>query len=485
MLSPEGIVTSWNAGARRIKGYSASEILGRHFSCFYSDEDIESGKPWSEIAVAKEHGRAEDEGWRVRKDGSRFWARVVVTALHDGDGSLRGFAKVTQDMTQRRHSNALEVSAANVNDFIAVLAHELRNPLAPIRNAVHLQKIATGNESVLQTTRQIIERQSWQLSRIVDDLLDISRITRGVMTIKGERVNLSTVVSRAVETARPAIEAGAHKIELDLADTPLHVLGDALRLDQVMSNLLNNAARYSEPGGKIVIKTRPAARDGHPFASISIRDSGNGIDPGMLDAIFGMFIQGKDPKNRPAGGLGVGLALSRAIVELHHGTLSAQSEGLRKGAEFTILLPLLDSVARSDEAVQPVDAIAAEVSKQGLGRRVMVVDDNIDAALVLASILRQHGYEAMTVHDGATAITESESFRPDVVLLDIGMPGMSGLEVARRLRERNRTPRPLLVAVTGWGKPEDAIQSRDAGIDVHMVKPVEERELLQVLQQAG
>lgn len=487
MLSPEGTITSWNLGARRIKGYEASEIIGKHFSAFYSDDDIALGKPWAELAVAKEHGRAEEEGWRVRKDGSRFWARVVVTALHDSQGVLRGFAKVTQDLTQRRHAEALANSVRNVNDFIAVLAHELRNPLAPIRNAVQLQKLLPEGSPAREAARLVIERQTAQLSRIVDDLLDTSRITRGTMLIDRKPTDLSAVVTRAVETARPAIKAGQHTLEVEMPDEPLAVLGDALRLDQVLTNLLDNAARYTPPGGHITVMVYAARVDGYLNACISVRDTGRGIDPSMFNAIFDMFVQGKATLLRPVGGLGVGLALARAIVELHHGCVEVKSEGPGKGAEFIVCMPLLAPVQQELSVPKPqaarvhAGALLPRLPELGHGPRVLVVDDNVDAAVVLAELLAMHGYQAMAVHDGPTAITQADGFRPDIILLDIGMPGMNGLEVARRLRERNLQPRPFIVAVTGWGKEEDQLRSREAGFDLHLVKPVEEMRLLEVL----
>ena len=479
MLSPEGIVTSWNEGARRITGYEASEIVGQHFSRFYDAEGIESGKPWAELAIAREHGRAEDEGWRIRKDGSRFWARVAVTALHDAEGHLRGFAKVTQDLTQRRHAEALEEAATKINNFIAVLAHELRNPLAPIRNAVQLLELVPAGDQQHEEARRIIERQSGQLSRIVDDLLDVNRITRGALEIKFATIALSDVISRAIEAARPGIEQGKHTLELDLPATPIHVLGDELRLTQALLNILNNAARYSEIGGRIVVKVSSATDPGTRSVSISVRDTGHGIDPRMIRSIFGMFVQGRDPLRSPGTGLGIGLALARSIVELHHGTLVAKSEGIGKGSEFTIELPQVDAVttttAPAREGAKPATASTHATPEKP---RILVVDDNVDAAVMLASLLQKHGHEVHSAHDGQEALSAFEGFRPDIVLLDIGMPGMGGLEIARRLRERKRSPRPIIIAITGWGKPEDESRSKDAGIDFHLVKPVEEETII-------
>jgi PAS domain S-box-containing protein len=477
MLSPDGMVSSWNLGARRIKGYEAGEVLGKHFSRFFTAEDIQHGKPWTELALARERGHAEDEGWRVRRDGSKFWAKVVITPLYDGTGKLRGYGKVTQDLTQRKHSDALEASAKSINDFIAVLAHELRNPLAPIRNAVHLLKFGTHDDADREKIVQVIDRQSGQLGRIVDDILDISRITRGTLELNKVPLPVSEFVSRALEAARPGIESGKHILNVDLSVNPI-VQGDDVRLTQALTNILNNAARYSEDGSRIWVKVSEEVTDTGREAVISVRDTGRGIDPQFLSAIFGMFIQGQDPLNRAGTGMGVGLALARSIVELHHGTIEAVSEGLGKGSEFIIRMP---AEARPAPAIQDtLHAAPPAVTK----RRILVVDDNVDAAHVLASLLMKYGHDVRTAHDGQAAIALSETFQPEFILLDLGMPGMSGLEVARRVRQRKRTPEPLIIAVTGWGKPDDVLRSHDAGFDLHLVKPVEEAQLVQALQQS-
>jgi len=477
MLSPEGVVTSWNAGARRILGYEANEIIGKHFSRFYKAEGVVEGKPWSELAIARESGRAEDEGWRVRKDGTAFRARVVVTALYDHEGSLRGFAKVTQDLTQRRHSEALAVSASNLNDFIAVLAHELRNPLAPIRNAVQLQRRASPADPMQEAARQIIDRQSAQLSRIVEDLLDISRITRGTLAMETKSVDVTAMVERAIETARPEIEAANQQLVISHGKPGWRVNGDELRLNQALTNILNNASRYTDAGGTISVSVSSDAAHEPSVVRICVRDTGRGIEPHLLHAIFGMFVHGKDPMNRPARGLGVGLALTRSIVEMHHGTVEAKSAGAGKGSEFIVTLPRL-----IEEPVRAVKAPAVGAAPAVPRNRILVVDDNADAADVLACLLREHGQEVLVVNDGPSAVQAFDGFRPQIVLLDIGMPGMSGLEVARRLRERNRSPRPLIVATTGWAKPEDELRTREAGCDIHLVKPVEESDLVRILE---
>ncbi|MDB5803684.1 MAG: two-component hybrid sensor and regulator, partial [Betaproteobacteria bacterium] len=371
LLSADGIVTSWNLGARRIKGYEPGEIIGQHFSRFYAKEDIEAGKPWGELAMARQHGRAEDEGWRIRKDGSKFWARVVVTALYDGEGVLQGFAKVTQDLTQRRHSEALEASARQVTDFIAVLAHELRNPLAPIRNAVHLLKLAP-TEEIREKAWRIVDRQSGQLSRIVDDLLDISRLTRGTLTIQTRPMEVAALVQRAVEAARPGIDAARHTLSIDLPPERLLVEGDEVRLTQALTNVLNNAARYTDPGGKIFLQVARSAIEHGERVCISVADTGRGIAPEFLGAIFGMFVQGRDALSRPAAGMGVGLALARSIAELHHGTIEAYSAGEGRGAEFVMRLPLKDVVPAAAAAPPTPPPPADVVQAAQAARRVLV-----------------------------------------------------------------------------------------------------------------
>src|SRR5581483_2962428 len=357
MLDPEGLVVSWNSGAERMKGYRRDDIVGKHFSVFFTEEDLAAGKPAQELAAARRTGRAEMEGWRVKKNGSRFWARVVLTAVQDDEGQLRGFAKVTQDLTERRHAQDLEKAAKNVNEFIAMLAHELRNPLAPIKMAVEVMAKASNDAQTCEAMRRTIDRQSAQLARIVDDMIDIARITRGGLVIEHAPVDLADVVRRGVETAAPAIATARHALEVEVSEALL-VHGDR-------------------------IWVRAQRDDGH--ALLSVRDTGRGIEPQVIERIFDMFVQGRSPLERVGGGLGIGLALARRIAELHGGTLQAKSEGENKGAEFLLRLPLSPTPARRE-------APAAE-DKIALPRRILVVDDNIDAATTLDVLLRSLGHE--------------------------------------------------------------------------------------------
>jgi PAS domain S-box-containing protein len=473
MLDPEGMITSWNTGAERIKGYAREDVLGHHFSRFYEQIDIDSGKPWEELARARREGHAEGEGWRIRKDGSRFWARFVVSPVYDDEGRLHGFAKVTQDLTQRRHTQDLEKAANNVNEFLGMLAHELRNPLAPIRLATEVMAKHPPGDPVHEAMRQTIERQTTQLMRLVDDLLDITRVTRGQLALKSEPVDVAEVVRMAIETAAPLIEISRHHLQVDVAGE-LRVIGDAQRLTQALSNLLNNAARYTPAGGTILVEARAEAG----CAVVRVRDSGRGIEADMLERIFGMFVQGRDPVDRVGSGLGIGLALARRIAELHGGRLSAASEGRGRGSVFTLELPLTVSTARS-----PVPAEEAAPSASTL-KRILIVDDNVDSAITLGHLLRSLGHVTEMVHDGVSALRAAADFRPDIVLLDIGLPGgMDGFEVARRLRAGPRGSSFRIVAITGWGQEADRQRAKEAGFDVHLVKPVDPSTLERVIEE--
>jgi PAS domain S-box-containing protein len=474
MLDPEGLVTSWNTGAERIKGYSREEIIGKHFSRFYDPRDIEIGKPWEELATARRSGRAEDEGWRLKKNGERFWARVVVTPLYDASGHMRGFAKVTQDLTERRYVQDLEQAARNVSEFISTLTHELRNPLAPIRTAIQVIGYLPNVDPALDAMHRTIDRQSAHLSRILDDMMDVARIARGKMTVETKTVDVGEVVQRAVETARPAIETGKHQLGINLPPTGVFVSGDFHRLTQLLTNLLNNAARYTPEGGRITVSVN--TEEG--TAVIRVRDNGRGIEPQHLQPIFNMFVQGRQFNDQAGRGLGVGLALARSIAELHGGTLTAFSEGENKGSEFTVRLPALDIPMRE----QPPANVGLP-SQALVARRILVVDDNVDAAETLHLLLKSLGHETCVANDGVKALKMAKEFRPDIVLLDLGMPGMDGYETARRLAALKKDQTFRIVAVSGWGQAADRQKSRDAGFDLHLVKPVGLEDLVQAVSQ--
>ncbi|HMA08453.1 MAG TPA: PAS domain-containing sensor histidine kinase, partial [Ramlibacter sp.] len=323
MLDPDGTVRGWNAGAQAIKGYAAHEIVGRHFSVFYTPEEQQAGKPEMALRAARAQGRVEDEGWRVRKDGSLFWANVVVTAVNSPAGELLGFAKVTRDMTDRRRLEDLERSSRRMNEFLATLAHELRNPLAPVRNALTLMQLEPMLSPTLRNSRDIIDRQISHLTRLVDDLLDVGRLNTGKVQLRREPVRMEELVSRSVETVRPVLEARSHQLSVSMPEQPVWVHGDPTRIAQILQNLLINAAKYTPDGGRIEI--RIVQRDG--FVDTSVTDNGRGLAASELESIFELFFQGDHSAAPHESGLGIGLTLARSLAERHGGTLGAHSPG--------------------------------------------------------------------------------------------------------------------------------------------------------------
>jgi PAS domain S-box-containing protein len=659
LLDREGIVATWNAGAEQIKGYRPEEIIGQHFSRFYPPEVVAQGRPAEQLKRAAASGRLEDEGWRVRKDGSRFWANIVITALRDQDGGVRGFLKITRNLTQckraeenarrlleeeakgalraseqrlaaeleamtRLHSLSTRLLAAdNLNtalddvlensiitsgadfgniqlynpqigaleivahrgfrqdfldyfrtvrvdegsacaqamgsgqriiiedvgldptyephrpvaaaagyravqstplknrngnilgmlsthfrlpqrvsdrnqrlldlyarhaadlierirveqalkeadrrkdEFLAMLAHELRNPLAPIRNGLHIMKQAGADDAVVNRVREMIERQVQHLTRMVDDLLDVSRITRGKIELRKKIVDLASVVDHALETTRPLIEDRRLKLTVDLPPKSLRLEADPTRLEQVLANLLNNAAKFTDCGGNIWLWAR---QEGGELV-LRVRDTGLGIAADMLSHIFEPFVQSDQALNHPQGGLGIGLTLVRSIVAMHEGTVTAHCDGPGKGTEFIVRLPV---VAQQQEPQGDRTASVGNEQRETavLQRRILVVDDNVDAAESLALLLRLKAHDVRVAHDGPAALASVAADPPELVFLDIGMPVMNGYDVAQRLRQRPGLERLVLVAMTGWGQEEDRRRSQEAGFDHHLVKPV-------------
>jgi len=474
MLDTDGRVVSWNAGAERIKGYAAHEIIGKHFSAFYPEDARRKKWPEQELALARDHGRFEDEGPRLRKDGTTFWANVVISAVFERDGTLRGFAKVTRDLTDRRRVEALEDASRKTNEFLAMLAHELRNPLAPMANALKLLARAPTSDPTELWVREVLERQTGQMSRLVDDLLDVSRVTRAAMVLDRKPLDARRSLRNALDAARQWIEEGRHRLTLDIADERLEVDGDEVRLNQVFQNLLHNAAKYTPEGGEIHVAAR---REGEE-AVISVRDSGVGMAPELVESAFEIFKQGSQSLDRPHGGLGVGLTLVQRLVQLHGGKVEARSEGPGKGSEFVVRLPL-----RHEPAIVDAASLSQEDGKHtGAPRRVLVVDDNQDAAHALRLLLETDGHEVMVAADGAAGLALAREHRPDVVLLDIGLPTLNGYEIAMRIRADPALKDTMLVAVTGYGQMHDRARASASGFDHHLVKPVEFRALQELLR---
>ena len=340
MLDPAGNIATWNLGAQLNKGYTTEEILGQHFSVFYTPEDIARDWPARELELALRDGRFEDEGWRVRKDGSRFWANVVITALHDSDGGHRGFAKVTRDLTQQRRIDALEDEGRQLTRFLAVLGHELRNPLSSIANVVSVMELEESSNPRIARVRGILQRQVGHLKRLVDDLLDVGRIVSGKVRLERGPVILQDVAAAAVEAVTPEIDRLRHTLRQDIATEPLWVSGDRVRLGQVLSNLLQNAAKFTPDGGQVRLILRRRDDD----AELVVCDNGPGIPREKLRHVFKLFAQGEeDHASRQHGGLGIGLSLVYQMVQQHGGDVSAFSSGEPgKGAEFVVTLPLID-----------------------------------------------------------------------------------------------------------------------------------------------
>jgi CheY-like chemotaxis protein len=359
--------------------------------------------------------------------------------------------------------DALREADRRKDEFLATLAHELRNPLAPISSGLHILRTGTDPATVT-AARDIMERQVAQMVRLVDDLLDVARVTTGKVELRCEPMDLALAIGDAADTSRPLIASNGQELAVSLPDRAVHVNADRTRLAQVFANLLNNSAKFSEPGQRISISL---AREGD-HATVRVRDSGAGIEPRDLPKIFDMFRQAEIGGSRSRGGLGIGLSLVKRIVEMHGGGVEARSAGLGHGSEFIVHIPAIEAHQQPAAAVTRAEALA-----KVLRRRILVVDDNTDAAESLAALLAINGHETRLAHDGLRAVEEAAAFQPDVVFLDIGMPALDGHETARRIRQQPWGKHMVLVALTGWGQSEDRRRSREAGFDHHLVKPAD------------
>src|SRR6187399_27116 len=373
-----------------------------------------------------------------------------------------------------RSENMLKDAVVKRDEFLAMLSHELRNPLSPLRNASHMLMQGDTQDPKIIWSRGVIERQLKHLIRLVDDLLDVSRIARGKIVLVSERVNLADIVAAAAETVQPLLEQKKQQLELNAVSTDLFVRGDPVRLTQVVGNLLHNAAKYTGEGGHVVLTTRSSGGK----AEIRVRDTGIGISADSMPRIFELFTQIPSERVNTSGGLGIGLALVRALVELHGGEITAASDGLDRGSEFTMRLPLFASAAIASDAVQ---AIASKDQAVPVRRNILIADDNQDALESLALMLRLEGHEVHCASDGEEALALAGLRRPEIVVLDVGMPKLDGCEVARRIRAESWGRDAVLVALTGWGLEVDRRRSREAGFDMHLVKPVDPATLCDML----
>jgi len=605
MMDAEGHITTWNAEAERIIGYGEAEVLGRNFSTIFTPQDIQNGLPEKELNLARQTGRAEDERWHVKKDGTRFWALGIVTPMYGPNGSITGFSKILRDMTDRKQAEAAlqkseiryrrlfqtakdgilildvetgriidanpfmsallgyshdefitkelweiglfhdiegnraafrelqaqgyvryehlplesrngqpvevefvsnvyaeddrQVIQCNIRDitarcrlerqtqeqaetladlnrrkdeFLAMLSHELRNPLAPILNAVQLLHLQMDGNSLHQRALAIIERQVGQLTHLVDDLTEVSRAITGRIELRREEVTLGSIVQRAVETARPPIDQRRHDLTVSLPPKSIWLYADAARFEQVVTNLLTNAARYTATGGHIWI----SAQQEGDTAVLRVRDSGMGITPEFLPHVFELFTQGERSIERSQGGLGVGLALVKRLVEMHEGTIAVSST-LGKGSEFIVSLPVHQPTTPSRSPSATTEMVTAATSLL----QVLIVDDNVDAATTLQLLVETMGHQTRIAHTGLAALAAVRGHRPDVMLLDIGLPEIDGYEVARRIRQQSQHRDIVLVAMTGYGQEADRQRAKEAGFDHHLVKPADFAKVRQIL----
>src|SRR6059058_2296241 len=472
LLDPNGDIITWNTGAEKIKGYSAKEIVGKHFTCFYTADDVAAGKPQRNLLEAARRGYIRDQGLRVRKDGSTFEAEVVITALRDGTGEIRGFSKVTRDITDQIRAREIAAQKASKakDDFLAALSHELRTPLTPaLAAATYLEDNAEKLTPEFAEDIEIIKRNVKLQARLIDDLLDLTRITRGKLRLDVETCDAHTVIRNAIETASSAIAAKKLKVSTKFNAKRHHISADCIRLQQVFWNLINNAAKFTSPGGEIAIRT---FNDDSSRFHFEITDNGIGIEPDRLATLFIPFEQADASVTRQFGGLGLGLAISKHLVGLHNGTIEAKSRGRSFGATFKVTL---DAVP---EGVAKTDLASRGPKPRPKPLRILLVEDHRDTRRMLSRLLTHFGHEVLAADNVRSALGIIASGELDVLLCDIGLPDGSGYDIISRAKRKQ----PIKsVALTGFGTEEDVRRSKDAGFDFHLVKPIDLHELQTVL----
>lgn len=481
LTEPDGRILYVSPSFLNLLGVELQQMRDRGQFHFLADEiRAELERKWQNARSAGEVFNAE---YKIPLgDGSEktIWTHGLLVQTPDG---LHRWVGVNIDITERvqaqeelRHqADALRDADRQKDEFLALLGHELRNPLAPLRNALHVLLQPALDKTVMHEVKEMMEKQVSHLSRLVDDLLDVARISQGKIELLKERVDLAAAVKNAVASVRPLIDARNHRLTVLLPEEPIAVEADPTRLEQILVNLLNNAAKYTKPGGEISLSTVAEGND----AVIRIRDNGVGIPPELLPKIFNLFAQAETSLDRSQGGLGIGLTLVKKLVELHGGAVSASSAGQGRGSEFVVRLAALPAAAGRPESAK------ADGTLVGKQMRVLVVDDSADTANTLKLFLELAGHEVRTVYDGPAALVAFHTFQPDVVLLDLGLPGMDGYDVARQLRRQLRSKSPLLVAVSGYGQDDDKRRSHEAGFDLHLTKPADPRKLISIIASAA
>jgi PAS domain S-box-containing protein len=471
-MSLNAVVLSWNRGAEHMYGYTANEMIGNTTEALIPADRLDE-EPAILDRIRQGERIEHFETLRKRKDGSVLDVSIAVSPIEDSRGRIVGASKITRDITQsKRIEAALRETDRRKDEFLATLAHELRNPLAPIRQAALISESDGATDAQRRWSHNVIGRQVHHMSLLLDDLLDISRITRGTLELRLDDTALADILEAAVETARPVIDAKKHTFTIDAPDDSVHFMADPLRLAQILSNLLNNAAKYTDSGGKIQLRVACDRQN----IIFTVKDSGIGIPADALKNIFTMFSQVKSARDRSEGGLGIGLSLTRGLVDLHGGQIEARSAGPGYGSEFVVRLPRRDS--RIVAAMKPPSVDQEQVAS----RRVLIADDNQDAAETLALLLQIEGHKVHVVHDGLAAVSAFADFNPEVALLDIGMPELSGYEVARRVRKNLQGQAVTLIALTGWGQDRDKEQALAAGFNHHFTKPVEPAQINEILR---
>jgi PAS domain S-box-containing protein len=516
ILDPTGHVATWNPGAERLKGYSANDIIGQHFSRFYPAEDIRAGKCEMELEGAQKVGRFEDEGWRVRKDGTQFWANVVITPIRDDSGSLVGFAKVTRDLSERKRHDEERITLARAeearrsaeenqdrlsalardlrlsrdkaeeatrlkDEFLATVGHELRTPLSAILGWSRM--LQGGSMAPAKTTRAIdaIARNAALQSQIIDDLLDVSRIVAGQLRLDIDFIDISQTVNGAVDVVRAAAEAKEVALQIAINPEAGIIKGDSGRVQQIVWNLLNNAVKFTPRGGRVYLTLRRSESS----VEIEVADTGKGIAADFLPRVFERFAQEEGSNSRKAGGLGLGLAIVKHLVELHGGTVEVHSDGENLGATFIVKLPLAPVRGSLPAATGTSNALGEEIAfpAELNGLRVLVVDDETDARQLLQSVLEAGGAQVRLAESAATALDMIRLEKPDVIVSDIGMPEVDGYDFIRKLRELSREDggRIPAVALTAYARAEDRRKALLAGFQNHSSKPMDPQELVIVV----
>jgi two-component system CheB/CheR fusion protein len=484
-----GRIQSWNAGATRIFGYQADEVIGKPITVIIPPELHDEER---RILEQLSRGERVDhfDTIRLTKDGRRIPISLTVSPIRDSRGNIVGASKVARDISERaaaeqalresqqrllESEQALLDADRRKNEFLALLAHELRNPLAPIRYALATTKKEGRTLEQQKRAEEVIERQVTHMSRLLDDLLDVSRITRGVLELKKIATELTLIIGAAIETARPILDAKRHKLSLELPKHAVRLEADPVRLSQVFSNLLINAAKYTDPGGNIQLT---AAQEGSELV-VAIRDNGMGIAPEMMPRLFTRFSQAQSALGRAEGGLGIGLSLVRGLVSLHGGSVTALSDGPGHGSEFIVRIPVGTPLESADiEATQ-------DVPVSGAGLKILVVDDSRDAADTCAILLELSGHHVQTAYTGRQALDLAQTFHPHVLLLDIGLPDLDGYQLAKKVRESSWGRGTVLVAVTGWGQQDDRRRAFEAGFDHHLTKPIAAETVESLIQSLG